>query len=166
MKHTELTVTRRPETFLQSITDMQNKIARRAYELFAGSGFTNGHDLQDWFAAEHELLARTPIDLKDNDKEFTVIAGMPGFTEKEVEIRVEPRRVSITGKREEKSEDKNKGQTVYSERSNEVFRAIDLPAEVDPDKVKATLSNGELEIILAKKETAKKVPVQEKAAAA
>lgn len=166
MKHTEMTIVSRPtQTFLQSIADMQNRIARRAYDLFAASGFTDGHDLADWFLAESEVLGKTPIELSDNDKEFTITAGMPGFTEKDVEIKVEPRRVFISGKREEKSEDKKKGETFYSERSNEVFRTIDLPAEVDPDKVKATLSKGELEITLPKKEISKKVLVEAKAAA-
>jgi HSP20 family molecular chaperone IbpA len=165
MKHTEMTVVGRPtQSFLQSMVDTQNRIARRAYELFASSGFTDGHDLADWFLAESEVLGKTPIELSDNDKEFTITAGMPGFTEKDVEIRVEPRRVFITGKREEKSEDKKKGETFYSERSNEVFRTVDLPAEVDPDKVKATLSKGELEITLPKKEIGKKVVVEPKAA--
>jgi HSP20 family protein len=89
---------------------------------------------------------------------------MPGINEKDIEIKVEPRRVYITGKREEKSEDKKRGETFYSERSNEVFRVVDLPAEIDPDKVKATLSKGELEITLPKKEIGKKVRVEAKAA--
>lgn len=165
MKHTEMAIVDRPtQTFLQNIADMQNRIAHRAYELFASSGFTDGHDLEDWLLAESELLGKTPIELSDNEKEFTVTAGMPGFSEKDVEIRVEPWRVYITGKCEEKSEDKKKGKTFYSERSNEVFRAIDLPAEVDPDKVKATLSKGELEITLPKKVVGQKVPVEAKAA--
>jgi HSP20 family protein len=165
MKHTEMTIVSRPtQSFLQSIFDTQNRIARRAYQLFAGRGFTDGHDLEDWLLAESELLGKTPIELSDNEKDLTITAGMPGFTEKDVEIRVEPRRVFITGKREEKSEDKKKGETFYSERSNEVFRIVDLPAEVDPDKVKATLSKGELEITLPKKEIGKKVPVETKAA--
>ncbi len=166
MKHTELSIARRPaEYFLRRIADMQDTIARRAYELFASSGFTDGHHLEDWLLAESEVLGKMPVELTDSEKELTITAGMPGFTEKEVEIRVEPRRVFITGKRDEKSEEKKKGETFYSERSDEVFRAIDLPAEVDPDKVKATLSKGELEITLPKKEIGKKVPVETKAAA-
>lgn len=165
MKQTEMTVvSRSTPTLLQTLTDIQNRIARRAYDLFASSGFTDGHDLEDWLLAESQLLGKMPIELKDNGSEFTIAAGMPGFSEKDVEIKVEPRRVFITGKREEKLEDKKKGEIFYSERSNDVFRAIDLPAEVDPDKVKATLGKGELEITLPKKEIGKKVPVEVKAA--
>ena len=164
---TELTATPKSadSSWLQSIANIENRIARRAYVLFASSGFTDGHDLADWFSAESELFGKTPVELSENDKEVTITAAMPGFSEKEVEIRVEPRRVFITGKREEKSEDKKKGKTFYSERSNEVFRSIDLPVQVDPDSVKSTMSEGELEITLPKKETSsKKVMVEQKAA--
>jgi HSP20 family protein len=143
---------------------MQNRIARRAYELFASSGFTDGHDLEDWLLAESELFGKMPVELSETDRELTVTAGLPGFTEKDIEIKVEPRRLFITGRREEKSEQKQKGETVYSERSNEVFRTIDLPVEVDPDKVKTTLSKGELEITMLKKETGKKATVEQKIA--
>lgn len=53
MKDTELIIACRPaERLLQSFADIQNRIARRAFELFASSGFTDGHDLEDWFLAE------------------------------------------------------------------------------------------------------------------
>ncbi len=170
MKHhtsTELTVALRPlpeRSLLRSIDEIENKIARRAYELFASSGFTDGHDLEDWLFAESELFDQMPVEVKETKNELTVNAGLPGFTEKDIEIRVEPSLLVITGKREEKSEEKKKGETVYSERSNQVFRSIALPADVDPDKVKATLSKGELEITLPKKEIGKKVTIEEKAA--
>ena len=165
--HHSLTIAPTPSSdgsLVRTLADMQDRIARRAYELFALSGFTDGHDMEDWLFAESELFGKMPVELSQTENELTVTAGLPGFTEKDIEIKVEPRRLFITGKREEKSEDKKKGETFYSERSNEVFRAIDLPAEVDPDKVTATLSNGELEITLPKKEIGKKVLVEAKAA--
>lgn len=165
--HHPLTIASKPSTeasLLRTLADTQDRIARRAYELFASSGFTDGHDIEDWLFAESEVFGKMPVELSQTEKELTVSAGLPGFTEKDIEIRVEPRRLFITGKREEKSEDKKKGQTVYSERSNEVFRTIDLPVEVDPDKVKATLSKGDLEITLPKKEIGKKVVVEQKIA--
>jgi len=144
-------------TFLQKMEEIENKIARRAYELFASSGFTDGHDKEDWLLAESELFGQMPIEVTETDKEVTVKAGMPGFTEKDIEIGVEPHRLFISGTHEEKSENKKKGETVYSERSDQVCRTINLPAEVDPHKVKKTLSKGELEITLPKKEIEKKM---------
>jgi HSP20 family protein len=167
MKHHALTIANRdlPEKSLfRSIEEIQDNIAKRAYELFASSGFTDGHDIEDWLLAESELFGKMPVEVKETEKELTVTAGLPGFTEKDIEITVEPSRLVINGKREEKSESKKKGETVYSELSDRVFRSIDLPADVDPEKVKATLTNGELEVTLPKKETGKKVVIEPKVA--
>jgi len=38
--------------------DPQDIIARRAYELFEERGREDGHDLDDWLQAEHELQAQ------------------------------------------------------------------------------------------------------------
>jgi len=164
---TELTITPKPlpeNLFLRKMDEIENRIARRAYELFASSGFTDGHDIEDWLLAESELFGRMPVEVTENDKDVTVKAGLPGFTEKDIEIRVEPRRLFISGERQEKSENKKRGEMVYSERSDQVFRTINLPAEVDSNKVKATLSKGELEITLPKREIGKKIAVELKAA--
>ena len=167
-QRTELTVTRAElpaSSVLKKMEDLHDAIARRAYDLFTSRGFSHGHDRADWFLAESEFLEQVPLEISETEKELKVTAALPGFTEKDIEVRVEPRRLFISGHREERSEDKKKGEVVYSERrSDQVCRAIDLPAEVDPDKVKTTLSNGELEITLPKKEVDKKLMIEEKAA--
>jgi HSP20 family molecular chaperone IbpA len=55
--------------------------------------------------------------------------------------------------------------TIYKEQcSNQIYRAIDLPAEVDTSKVTATLKNGVLELSMPKAAQAEKVQITEKAA--
>ena len=41
-----------------SQTDLEAEIRRRAYELYAQRGYTPGHENDDWFVAEREILAR------------------------------------------------------------------------------------------------------------
>lgn len=36
---------------------LQNQIQRRAYELYEQRGCTPGHEVEDWFQAEREVLA-------------------------------------------------------------------------------------------------------------
>jgi hypothetical protein len=38
--------------------NLEEEIRRRAYELSEQRGFTPGHENDDWFAAEHEVLSR------------------------------------------------------------------------------------------------------------
>jgi len=36
--------------------DLEKKIRQRAYELYLARGQGDGHDLEDWFLAEEEIL--------------------------------------------------------------------------------------------------------------
>lgn len=170
MKHdssTDLTIVPKPlseNLFLRKMDEIQDKIARRAYELFASRGFADGHDLEDWLVAESELFGWMPVEVTETEKEVKVKATLAEFTEKDLEISVEPRCLFISGVHEEKSENKKKGETFYSESSEQVCRTIHLPADVDPDKVKTTFSKGELEITLPKKDIGKKIAFDQKAA--
>ncbi len=152
------------DAFFQRLGEVYDAIARRAYDLFEIRGRQDGHDWEDWFQAEFEALNPMPVEIRDADNELIVHADLPGFTDKDIEVRVEPQRLIISGKREE-VHDERKQKTLYSERrSNEVLRTLDLPEPIDPDKVKATLHDGTLEIALPKAQPAKKVPVSTKAA--
>ena len=164
MGHHRLLPPHSDHPFPPKVDEVENTIARRAYELFASRGFIDGHHLDDWFLAQSELFGKMPVSVTETENEVTVRAGLPGFTGKDIEIRVEPRRLFIGGMHEEKSENKKKGETIYSEHAHQVFRTVNLPADVDVDKGKATLSNGDLEITLAKREIGKRIPVEQKAA--
>ena len=147
------------DPFFQRIREIYDNLARRAYELFDGRGRQDGHDLEDWFRAESELLNPVPVEISEADGQLIVRADIPGFREKDIEVRVDPHRLIISGKREQ-IRDQKKKKTLYSERrSDEVCRVLDLPEEVDSDKVKATLQDGTLEITLPKAHPAKKIPV-------
>ncbi len=154
------------DPFFEHVQEINDRITCRAYELFESRASTHGSHLEDWLRAESEILHAIPLDLTETETEFTICAEVPGFTENDLEVRVEPRRLFITGKRQETMEQK-KGKTVYCERhANLIFRVLELPARINPEGVKATLSDGILEITLSKLEAAKKIPVLTKAAAA
>jgi HSP20 family molecular chaperone IbpA len=157
-----------PTALTQSLYDymneIYNRVAQRAFCFFESNGRTHGHDLEDWLKAEAEFLNPVPLELSETDTELAVRAEVPGFTEKELEIVAEPGRLFITGKSEKKSEEKKK-KTLFSEiSSNEIFRSIYLPAEIDPEKVSAVLKNGVLEISMHKAKPATRVTVMAKAA--
>lgn len=154
------------DALFDRMQEINRLIARRAYELFASRGFAHGHHFDDWHRAESEILHPCPLKLTETKTEFILQAEVSEFTEKELEVRVEPRRLFITGRREEAAE-QAKGKTVYSERCpSQIFRVLDLPASVDPSEVKATLSDGVLEVMLWKASAGKRVPVLTKAATA
>lgn len=150
--------------FFERANSIFEQISRRAYEIFEGHGQVFGRDLQDWFQAERELLHPVHIQLSETGDALEIKAEVPGFNEKELSINVEPSRLVITGKRETKKEE-TKGKTIYSETcANEIMRVLELPTEVEADKVAATLRNGILELSLPKTAKAKGVRIEPKAA--
>src|SRR6266699_4184708 len=154
------------DPFVERAREINELIARRAHELFESRGWAHGHDLEDGLTALSDVLLHVLVDITETETELAIRADVPGFNEQDLEVRVAPRSVYITGKRQEASEQKE-GETVYSERrSNQVFRVLDLPSQIDPDRVNATLSDGILEIRLLKVGMGKKIPVLARAATA
>jgi HSP20 family protein len=147
----------RPEEMINEMTKKFGAIASRAFQIFENNGWQLGHDLENWFQAESELFHPLHLDVAEADNMLTVKAEIPGFTEKDIQISLEPRRLTITGKRETREEKKDK-KTLYTERcSNEIFRVVDLPQEVDPSAsgVKATYDQGVLTVTLPEVPSAK-----------
>jgi HSP20 family protein len=152
------------EKMFGRMQEMYDSIARRAFELFEGKGKIFGRDLEDWFRAELELLHPVHVTIRESEEGLEVQAEVPGFSIKELEVSVEPRRVIISGQRETKEEHKE-GTTIYTERcADKILRVIDLPAEVAPAKVTATLKDGILDFTLPKAVPAKKIRIEPKAA--
>ncbi len=155
------------DPFIELAREINNLIARRAYDLFESSGFTHGHDRENWLRAESEILFNAPVDIRETETAVTIRVDVPGFRENDLEVRIAPPRLCITGRRHEAPE-QQEGKMVYSERrSGRIFRVLDLPSQIDPDMTEATLRDGILEITLLKAaEMGKKVPVLAKAARA
>lgn len=135
---------------LHEMRDIHYLIARRAYKLFADGGFIHGHDLDDWFRAEGELLHPAPVELRETDSEFCLRVELPGFQEDEIVVAVGPLRVIICAEHQKDAEP-NKEKKLYCEwRSSRVFRSFTLPTSINPCKASRRLSDGVLEIRLRK----------------
>ena len=154
------------EKVMERINKMSQAITQRAYEIFEGNGRKFGHDLEDWFKAEMDLLHPVHVTLVESGENLRLKAEVPGFSESEMEVSVEPRRLTITGEREtETTKQQNRGKTVYSEFcSNQILRIVDLPASVDAEKTTATLKNGVLQLTMPKAVKAKTIEIKPRAA--
>lgn len=150
------------EKLFEQMREFSHSIARRAYEFFEARGHQFGNDLDDWFRAESELMRRVSVEVKENRDQITARAEVPGFAANEIKVSVEPKFLIISGKSEMSTEEK-KEQTVFSEiRSNQFYRELALPSEVDPAKASATLKDGILVLVLAKAATSEAFAVEVK----
>jgi HSP20 family protein len=148
------------ESLTERMDRIYDAISQRAYELFERDGRVNGNDVRHWLEAESEFLHPVHVNLEDTAGEFIVRAEVPGFTSSDLEVNVEPRRVTIAGKRESKKETKQAEALYAEECSDEIFRAIELPSEGIATKVSATLKDGVLDIRIPKAESNKSASVE------
>ena len=154
------------DPFFDLAQEINNLIASRAYELYESGGFAQGHDAEDWLQAESEILLNVPADIAETETQLTIHAEVPGFSEKDLQVRVAPRSVCITGKRQEVSEQAQEMSSYSERRANRIFRVLDLPSEIDPVRVDASLGDGKLEVKLLKVGLRKLVQVRAKTASA
>ena len=138
------------EEIFNQFSQINDGIARRAFELFESHGGSPGHEMEDWSRAESELLHAVPLNVTESDSEYTVRAEVPGFGSKEIEISIEPRCLAISGKRVTKEGEQTWKMTRSEWGPDRIFRTLDLPSEVDVSKVSTTLKDGILIVDLPK----------------
>ena len=152
------------ESFPKHVEEFFDMIARRPFELLEKRPLFFGRELDHLFRAEPEFVRPILLKLYETEEHLIVRAEVPGFTEKELNIMCEPWRVIITGKRELREEGKVERKEefpYYAEKTN-LYRSVKLPLEILPEKVKAVLRNGMLELTLPKAEVVKKVKIEVK----
>jgi len=86
-------------------------IARRAYELFESSGFTDGHAHDDWLRAESEILLQAPVKSPRRKPDSPIRADVPAFSEKRIWRYELPTFLCIAGSGQESS-DQKEGTTI------------------------------------------------------
>jgi HSP20 family protein len=96
-----------------------------------------------------------PVDISEDKERILMTAELPGFKENEIQVQMEGGVLTLRGER--RHEEEKEGRTFHRcERSYGQFvRSFTLPNNVDRDRIKASFSNGLLEIELPKREEAK-----------
>ena len=102
------------------------------------------------------------IDLVENEKDYQILADLPGIDKKDVHIAVEDNNLVIEAKQSEKKEEK-KGSYYRCERySGNYKRSITLTEKCDASSIEAKFNNGVLTITIPKSEPvpAKKIEIK------
>jgi HSP20 family protein len=142
--------------------EIADQIRKYAYELCTRRGFAGGHELDDWLTAERKICWPA-AELTEEDDEFELKVALAGFEPEDIDVTATPKELIIKASHEKKEEGERE-KVCWSEfRSNDVYRRVELPGEIDVDKIEAKFSRGMLEIEahkLAKKaRRAKKVKI-------
>jgi HSP20 family protein len=119
--------------------------------------------LFDWDGMLDNFFTDTPVwntrapavDVQEKDDEYLMEVELPGLTDKDIELNVEDNILTLSSKKEEKTEEKKNGYVIRERRNHEFARTFVLPAEVDREKIKAEFNNGLLVVNIPKKPEAK-----------
>ena len=92
------------------------------------------------------------VDVRETPDAYILDMDLPGLTEKDVEINLKDRVLSISSKMEEKKEEKKDGEWLIKERRSSCFsRRFTLPQDIDAEKVTAEFKHGVLSVNIPRK---------------
>ncbi|MGI5174403.1 Hsp20/alpha crystallin family protein [Treponema sp. OMZ 840] len=87
------------------------------------------------------------VDVRETEAEYLLDMELPGSTDKDVEINLKDRILSISSAKEQKKEEKVDGEWLIKERVSSGFsRSFTLPEDIDSEKVCAGFKNGLLTV--------------------
>jgi HSP20 family protein len=92
------------------------------------------------------------VDVKEDDKAYTVHADIPGVKKEDIQVDVDGNQVSIRAEARKEKEEKKDQKLIHSERYyGMASRSFSLPVEVDEKSVVAKYKDGVLDLTLPKK---------------
>ncbi len=95
------------------------------------------------------------VDVSETEEAVVVRADVPGLEPENIEVHLSGNTLTIRGEKKQEKEEKKENFYRVERVYGSFLRTIELPAEVEADKVEATYKNGVLKIVLPKKAEAK-----------
>lgn len=123
-----------------------------------------GKKITDTISSNEEVATVPSVNISDNSKAFELNIAVPGLKKKDIKIEVQDNCLVISSEKQYKNEEKSKN-WVRKEYGYAAFQRIfQLPENADPDKIKAKMKKGVLQITVGKNKNSSSnvlnVPVQ------
>lgn len=99
----------------------------------------------------NELVNVPSTNISDDEIAFELSVALPGLDKKDVKIELEGNTLIISGAKEQSQEVKEKQWVRREFERNAFYRAFDVPLNADPDRIRAKIKDGLLQIRIAKK---------------
>ena len=94
-------------------------------------------------------------DLTETEKAYELTVDLPGMEKKDITVNMEGNRLTISGERTEKSEEKKKGYLRRERIEGSFYRTFLMPEAVHESDVKAVFKEGVLRVTIPKVEAKK-----------
>jgi HSP20 family protein len=109
-------------------------------------GTDEGFSLTEWVP---------PVDIVEDEKEYTIRVEIPGVKKEDVKVSVEGGVLSITGDRKAEKEEKDKKYHRVERSYGSFIRSFAVPEGASSDKISAEFKDGVLSVRLPKDEKVK-----------
>lgn len=126
--------------------DLFNRFFGRDFA-FPGDPLGKGH----WFPA---------ADILEDKKKITLKTEIPGVEAKDIDVSLDGRRLTIKGEKKQEKEEEVENYHRMESTYGYFNRTIQLPAEVDPEKIDASYKRGVLKIVLKKTKASESKKIQ------
>jgi HSP20 family protein len=137
---------KKADTIFAELDKMRAQVMKRAYEIFEGKGGEWGRDLDDWLAAERELVWAPPIEVEEGEREVTVKLSAPGIDAKDLDVELTPEDLLVKAETREEHEKKKGKARTQEMRTAKLFRSVHFSKRIDPDSAKAEFKDGMLKL--------------------
>src|SRR3954454_11540821 len=131
---------------LRELTTLQNEMNRLFGSVMDAPPQGNGGTLRRWMPA---------MDLVETGDHFVLRADLPGMSEKDVNIEVEERVLTVSGERKAEQSENKDGYHRVERAFGSFSRSLTLPEGVDAEAVSASFDKGVLEVRIPKPEERK-----------
>ena len=122
---------------------IQKRIASRAEQLHEGR--EGGLPLDEWVAAEREIIWRPALDVRQRDDSYLVEAAIAGLEPRQIDVCVAPNDILISADVHHHHE--HTAEALLCEFSaGPLFRSYHFDRPIDPERAKADYKNGLLRI--------------------
>lgn len=118
------------------------------------------HDLDSGTGSSQQPFSGPPVDVVDDGKAWRLIFEIPGSVPNRLSVEIEGRVVVVRGERS--PTEGEPGQFIRVERVSGPFeRALELPEEPDPERTKASFSDGLLTVVIPRlnREPSRAIPI-------
>lgn len=106
-----------------SVADIQDRIAKRAYDKFLERGSSPGFELQDWLSAEAELIVNSKVGVRVEDNRIVAEIFLPNVDPLGLYVSVTPHDVLVL--------------SALDAEGRQVFQTVHLPEEIEVSNVAA-----------------------------
>src|SRR5579872_1343516 len=120
-----------------------------------------GYELEDWLAAERDVLYSPPCILTETQDEIHLQAVVPSVDAKSLRVDVMPHSITIEGQMLKTKARLGRRIHLREFGGEQLLRQLDLPARINPKYAKATLENGVLNITAKRAAMTRASPIAE-----